>query len=186
MLVYLDAGHGGNDVGAVGKFSKESKLTLDIALLVRQKLLEKNIEVAMTRVQDVYKSLSERCEKANKERAQAFVSIHINSAENQQASGFEIFCYRLTNNGILTQAYKLAKNIESKYLEHVREIKISRGIKQADFYVLKNTIMPAVLVECGFISNEEEEKVLNKLETQSAIAKAIAEGTELFLKGVNK
>jgi len=178
MKVCLDAGHGGLDAGAVGKISKEKDLTLAITLLTAGELNKLNISSVLTRDKDAYVTLEKRCQIANQNKVDAFISIHINSATNSQAKGFEVYCFSEQSNG-----YRLAKTIEGQYLQNVKEISIDRGVKTANFYVIRYTNMPAVLVECGFISNVEEEKTLNNYETQRAIAKAIAEGIKKYSIG---
>lgn len=176
MKICLDAGHGGYDSGAVGKFSKEKDLTLAITLLTKTELEKAGYIATLTRDKDIFKPLNERCIIANENKADIFVSIHINSATNTQANGFEVYCFKMQKDGVWTQAGKLAKAIEKHYIKEVKEIKSDRGVKEANFFVLRLTLMPAILVECGFISNEEEEKILNTKEVQIEIAKAISNG----------
>jgi len=175
MLVIVDAGHGGKDPGAVGKQSKEKDITLAISLLLREELRRRNVSVYLTRDKDIFLSLEDRCRIANNLSASYFISVHINSAVNLQAKGYEVYCYRIKNNNTITKAGILAQSILDTFRKNLVGF-VNRGVKEANFYVLKYTKMPAVLVECGFISNLEEEKRLMKNETQLLIAQSIAEG----------
>ena len=167
--ICIDAGHGGKDSGAVGNGLLEKDIVLNIAKILKEQLLEKGFNVCMTREDDTFVELKDRCIIANKQKADIFVSIHCNSAENKSAFGFEIFH---TQDSI--QGQKLSADIKLSINENKELIRADRGIKTANFTVLTGTNMPAVLVETAFISNIEDSKILKA--KQSEFATAICKG----------
>lgn len=173
----IDAGHGGRDVGCEGRLTREKDITLAVAKELGR-LIKKNISgvrVAYTREKDKYLTLQERCDVANNRGAALFISIHVNSAENQFARGTEsFFATNVPLKG--TQSGKselLALLLQRQYLAHGREI--SRGVKQRELYVCEHTNMPSVLTEIGFISNLNEEAYLNSKDGQQELAEAICQ-----------
>ena len=167
--ICVDAGHGGKDSGAVGNGLLEKDIVLNIAKILKEQLLEKDFNVCMTREDDTFVELKDRCIIANKQKADIFVSIHCNSAENKSAFGFEIFH---TQGSI--QGQKFSADIKLSINENKELIRADRGIKTANFTVLTGTNMPAVLVETAFISNIEDSKILKA--KQSEFATAICKG----------
>ena len=169
MKVSLDAGHGNGDSGARGKFNGyfESHAVLDIALRLRA-LLEKHVDVQMTREDDTFTSLPERCRMANEWGADIFVSLHLNSATSD-ASGFEVFMSGST------KSKDLAKKVWSRHTKAFPDQK-DRGVKTAGFYVLKHTDMPAVSTESCFLSNDNENQWVSLDETRQQMAEAICQG----------
>ena len=174
--IVIDQGHGGNDPGAVDK-EEESQgdfiLTIekDLNKRVGDKVIAKlkalQANVVVTRPDDKSVSLGERCRIANNSKAHLFVSIHFN-AGSCQASGIETFIYRDSKNPITK---KLGENLQSEFIKDAG-LK-NRGLKTSGFYVLKNTNMPAALIEVGFITNTKEEQIINKEEIQDKIATSI-------------
>lgn len=167
--ICIDAGHGGKDSGAVGNGLLEKDIVLNIAKILKEQLLEKGFNVCMTREDDTFVELKDRCIIANKQKADIFVSIHCNSAENKTAFGFEIY----HTQGSM-QGQKLSADIKLSINENKEIIRADRGIKTANFTVLTGTNMPAVLVETAFISNIEDSKILKA--KQSEFATAICRG----------
>ncbi len=178
-IVCIDPGHGGVDVGAVGpddRYEKDDNLRL--ALAVQKELKNKNINVLMTRDDDTKLTLQDRCYIANKEKAALFISIHRNSAENKGANGIEIWT---ANKGSGKQmANYIYEGLEAVGMQTDRGIQ--RGTSDSDnsdYYVNKHTNMPSCLIEMGFITNEEDNRLLDvHLEEY---AKAIADGIEKML-----
>jgi len=154
MKIAIDPGHGGKDPGAVGAYSKEKDINLALCLKLKQRLKASGIDVIMTRETDVYLDLQPRCDIANKNKADYFLSVHCNSVKDRNARGTETFSYARG-----TSAYKLAEILQETMVRVSGSM--DRGVKTARFYVLRETKMPAVLVETLFISNEAEEKKLN-------------------------
>lgn len=170
-LVCIDAGHGGKDSGAVNGTKHESVAALAIAKKVGAKLKEKGLNVKYTRSKDIYFTLAERCRMSNNWDADVFVSIHLNAAENKAAHGIETWRYK--NVGETTKS--LANNVQTELIAATGWR--NRGVKETTtFYVLKHTKAPAVLIECGFISNNDESKKLFSEKYQNKIAEAIADG----------
>ena len=169
--IVIDPGHGDTDSGAVSMDGlRESDVVLSIAHKVRA-ILANSFDVFMTRSDDTFVSLSYRSNYANQlGDVAAFISIHCNSATNTSARGWEIF----TSVGD-TGADPLAASIGKQYASRFQELP-ARGLKEANFSVLQNTNMPAVLVECCFLSNADEAHWISSDEIQQQHAEAIADG----------
>lgn len=170
---YLDAGHGGSDPGAINdNFGlRESIAALDVCLYLGDELEKYGATVIYSRISDIYPSLTQRTNQANASNVDAFISIHLNSAESKIASGVE------------TLVYAKGRGVSGELAEIVQENMVSstgfknRGVKsRPDLHVLRATKMPAILCEIGFISNDEEAQQLFKKSVQIKIAEAIASG----------
>ncbi len=186
--VVIDAGHGGNDPGALGTLDenitiKESDLTLSISNKVKKLIEDAGYKVYMTRSTDVYKTLVERPAFANNLDAALFVSIHINSSENNEAFGAEVY-YAESNNENLygTTSSAFAKNVLNRLL--LNTAAVNRGVRTAEHAVTKRTNMPSCLVEVGFISNTDELKMMITDAYQNKVAKGIADGILLTLDDI--
>ena len=173
--VFIDAGHGGTDPGALGFGYRESDLNLQVAKKVESKLKSKGIDVKMSRSSDIYYSLSERAEMANDYGADAFVSIHQNSAEEKSANGIETYY-----NKNKEEDKPLSNDVQKQVIRQT-EAK-DRKVKSAGFAVLVKSNMISTLVECGFITNESEVKKLSDSSYQDKLATGIADGIEDYLK----
>lgn len=171
MKVMLDPGHGGNDNGAAWGYAEEDDINLSISYLLRFILEKRGIKVYATRERDVFVSLAERCRMTNVIPANLFISIHCDAFHKETASGMSIHIH--PNAGEATR--KAAANIHRSLRRRFPQNK-DRGIVESNFQVLRDTKMPAVLVECEFISNPETRKFLREPENQLALAYAIAEG----------
>ncbi|WP_449240623.1 N-acetylmuramoyl-L-alanine amidase [Desulfoscipio gibsoniae] len=167
-LIILDAGHGGKDVGAVGYSGKyEKDLVFDITNQLKTALENEGYTVILTRSDDSFVSLEERVDIADRTNAFAFISIHANSAANSSVEGLEVFKYYGSDP-------KLAQDMLDSILMQTGQV--NRKVKEAGFYVIKNTLMPAILIETGFISNPKEEDFLWDPENQKDIVRGIVEG----------
>ncbi len=185
----LDPGHGGADSGAVGSFTCEKNLTVAIASLVETELSSSGIQVFLTRTNDVSLSLKDRADFARNHKADVFISIHANWAENSNASGLETFLFPASSSSANSEsssgpafdaanmilAYEIHRLILSETFAE------DRGIKRARFDVLRNATCPAILVECGFLSNRAEENALADESYKRKIARGIAAGILSFL-----
>lgn len=169
LTIVCDQGHGGADSGATNKGLYEKAATLAIGKILRDKLKALGHNVIMTREEDKFVTLANRCKISNQANAQLFISIHLNSAENKTAQGIETWKYVGSNN-------PYAANIQKRLIEATSAK--NRGVKDGNFYVLRGTKCKAVLVECGFISNEQEKLLLFKTSYQTKIAEAIAQGVQ--------
>jgi N-acetylmuramoyl-L-alanine amidase len=165
-MVVIDPGHGGKDPGAVASGLNEKDLNLEISLELLRILNERQSKAALTRSEDVYLSLEQRCEMALNLKADRFLSIHCNAASDQSATGIEVFHAPVSDPG---EIFALALHQELTKLGRV-----DRGVKPAGYFVLKHTRMPACLVECGFITNPEEAEWLKNHIPE--IAQALARG----------
>ncbi|MEG2786777.1 MAG: N-acetylmuramoyl-L-alanine amidase, partial [Romboutsia sp.] len=173
--VFIDPGHGGEDSGALGNGNYEDDLNLSVAKKVQQKLEAKGIEVKMSRTSDEFISLGNRANMANQYKPDVFVSVHQNSADAISANGIETYYH--TNKGD-HQPY--AKDIQNNAINETGAR--SRGVKSANFAVLRETNMPAALFESGFITNPSESANLANSEYQDKLATGIANGVEKYLK----
>lgn len=172
-LVCLDPGHGGNDSGANYNGVMEKDPNLDIALRARPLLQSMGYGVLMTRTIDATLSLQERCDIANKANATLFVAIH-NNAYLTTSEGTETYAYYDSEDG-----RRLATAIHK---EVVKRIKLpDRGVKEAGFYVLKNTNMTSALIEGAFLTNVNEAKMLMDPAFRQKIAEGVAAGIKNYL-----
>ncbi|WP_440706240.1 N-acetylmuramoyl-L-alanine amidase [Heyndrickxia oleronia] len=147
--LFLDPGHGGSDPGAVGNGIREKDITLKIATKIRDFLLNEysNVSVLMSRTGDTYPTLSDRTNAANSWGANYFLSIHINAGGG---TGFESFVY--PGVGTPTTTYQSAIHSEIMKLNQLSD----RGKKQSNLHVLRESNMPALLTENGFIDNAND------------------------------
>ncbi|MBN2259410.1 MAG: N-acetylmuramoyl-L-alanine amidase [Clostridiales bacterium] len=179
MLIVLDPGHGGKDPGAIGKITGvyEKVLALKTSLILKKELEKEGFKVYMTRSTDEYISLYERANLANELGADLFVSVHINATTNINVSGVEVLYSPYTT----MHSDVLATDIKN-YL--VRDLgAIDRGIVQRpNLIVIRETKMPAALVELGFLSNAKEEALLLKESYLEKAALAVKKGIIEFLE----
>lgn len=169
FIIVVDAGHGGRDIGASGRKSNEKDINLKTAKRV-SKLIRKHcrhVEVIMTRTNDEYVTLSDRSGMANFFNADLFLSIHSNSARGW-AEGTETFIHPCAKG---SKSERFARLIEWQYVNHGN--RNSRGVKTGNLAVLRETKMPAVLTEIGFISNKEEEKFIKSRRGQKKLARCL-------------
>jgi N-acetylmuramoyl-L-alanine amidase len=185
--ILLDAGHGGNDVGARGRRGLNEKyINLDIAKRVRDKLQAQGIKVHMTRSRDEFVTLWKRTSLARSHRPSLFISIHTNAARNPKVNGTEIFYFADANvkqNGSQykqnkSKSYQFARLVQTNMTRFAKNK--SRGVKPARFFVLKNSTTPAVLIEVGFITNSWEESNLVNSTYRDKLAQAIAQSVRDF------
>ncbi|WP_394238813.1 N-acetylmuramoyl-L-alanine amidase [Niallia oryzisoli] len=169
--LFLDPGHGGKDPGAVGNGLQEKDITLSISQVIHKTLVNeyRDIEVWMSRQDDTFPSLSQRTNDANKWGAHFFLSIHINSGGG---TGFESFVY--PDMGPPTTTYQ---NLIHDEIMKVVGLK-NRGKKQSDLHVLRETNMPAILTECGFIDNSFDAAKMKDSNWIQAVGKAHVKGLE--------
>ena len=180
--------HGGHDTGAYDPIDPtqgdmlctiEGEMAFDIAQRTERLLRMKGFEVHMTRQPNEFISLQKRCDIANRLKADVFVSIHLNAHRDPNVRGIEVFSYPGSVEG--------AKLRNAVYMEIMNRLPSwrQRGTKEANFYVLRHTKMPACLVECGFVTNTEEERELHKPEIRQKFAEGIAAGVLAYREGVS-
>lgn len=226
FTLVIDPGHGGHDVGAMGKFSKEKDINLRTALAFG-KYVERNcsdVKVIYTRKTDVFVTLHGRAEIANKAKADLFISIHTNSLPGKKISrGLETYTlgmHRASDNLDVAKRENSVILVEKDYKKHyegfdpnssesyiifeflqdhnmAKSVELAKlvqsnvcstanrpnkGVKQAGFLVLRETSMPSCLIELGFISTSDEEKILN---TESEVDKMARGIYQAFVKYKN-
>lgn len=218
--IVIDPGHGGHDTGALGFFSKEKDINLNIALELGR-LIEQNmtdVKLVYTRKTDKFIALDERANIANRNKADLFISIHTNStvagkkgtqirgtetytlgmhraAENlevakrensvitlendyeEKYAGFDpsvsesYIIFELMQDQYMTQSIRLADLIQTQFSSHAG--RVNKGVMQAGFLVLRKVSMPSVLIELGFINNQDEEKFLNSKDGIAKMSRSI-------------
>jgi len=179
-LIVLDAGHGGADDGAQVGHLLEKKINLLTVLYTKKQLEELGYRVLLTRKKDTYISLPKRVSMANQTKSAVFASIHCNAAPNPDAQGLEIYYHRSGPSDKSASSSKLAEQI----LAHIvgQTGCISRGVKPGRFYVIRETVMPSILVEIGFLTNREERSNMRKKSYLDKVAKGIAQGINAYIK----
>ena len=177
FYVVIDPGHGGPDPGAIGIGGiRESDVVLDVSKIVKKLLSEKGVKVKLTRNYEMDLDLSPRVSIANKTDADIFVSIHANASRGKRRdiNGLETFYYTGWRGKLL------AKKIQKQILK-VSPGSPDRGVRQGRYFVIKNTRMPAVLVEIGFLTGRLDARRLEKSINRERIAFAITKGILEYL-----
>ncbi len=176
-LIYIDAGHGGRDPGAIGNGIQEKDVVLPISLELGRALQSMGYSVYYTRTNDVEVDLEPRVASAESVNADLFVSIHANSlaSRNSGVNGVETFHARGS-----TVGKELAQYVQSQIIANTGAT--DRSVKAAGFYVIARTSMPAILVETGFVTNPTEAANLNNPSYQKRMAEAIARGIDQFMR----
>jgi len=197
--VVIDAGHGGSDNGAGSRFGNEKTYTLDTAYRLDAILRGAGFKTVFTRRTDVFVDLYERAHIASLYPDYAFVSIHYNSA-SEEARGLETYCLsprgaastssryltrgdiqKLPGNNYDTQNILLASMVHSEIIKlNPGDGSADRGVKRARFVVIKQNVLPAILVEGGFVSNHMEAARVNQPDYRQKLAQAIARGVIKF------
>jgi len=178
--VVLDPGHGGFDAGAIGPTGlTEKEVALAISLKAAEILENNDHQVILTRDDDTFVTLNDRVDIANNSDAGVFVSVHSNAAHRNTVGGIET--YHAPNRR--SDSYMLANIMQKSMLDHLGLT--DRGVKSDNFYVIRNTEMPAVLLEIGFLSNQEEEELLRDSSFREKAAQSIAEGIEEYLNQIH-
>lgn len=178
--VIVDPGHGAVDFGAQSKGCVEKDLNLKTAQFLKKYLTQKGYRVILTRARDEFVSLTKRAEIANKSLGDLFVSVHFNAAKAESAHGIEVYYYNSKNSTRKTQSHKLAQDVLAKMIASTSAK--SRGVKEGNFCVIRETTMPAILVEGGFITNAAESKRLQEEKYLDKLAFSIADSVDRFLK----
>lgn len=175
-IIAVDPGHGGSDPGTIGEHLGvfEKDIVLEIGLKLGQLLTEAGALVVYTRMDDSYVSVFDRPKIADFANAELLVSIHANSYEGTEAKGVETLF-----NPLYLENFRLAQLIQSELISNLNAC--DRGVRpRTDLAVLNGAKIPAVLVEVGFVTDKEEETLLNTSEYQQQIAAALFSGIQLF------
>ena len=185
-LIVIDAGHGGKDCGSANKSSgyEEKSLTLETALKTKEFLEEMGYTVLLTRENDEYIPLKKRAEIANSKGADLFVSIHYNHCPSREAHGIEVFVYKekTPHSHRIQESHRLAEQVSTHVVKYTGLH--SRGTKLGNLAVVRETKMPAILVEGGFLSNPTEREKIKDPRYRANLAWGIARGVDhyFFLK----
>src|SRR5881398_2513083 len=168
ITVVIDAGHGGFDRGGIpGQMVAEKEMTLDVAQRLKSLLAANGYRVVMTRDSDVFVPLPTRVAIANSYGNAIFVCIHFNSAKRMGAGGIETYFYSRDSLPLASAIhYYVAGGAPSS----------NRGVRRRGFYVLRKTTIPAVLVECGFLTNPTEAAYAQTASYRQKLAEEIAAG----------
>lgn len=169
--VVIDAGHGGHDNGGQWGRVYEKHLALDTAYRLESKLKALGYQTVMTRRSDYFISLPQRVSTGNKYRNAIFVSIHYNYTWKQEVSGLETFFSS-------PQGRTLAQYVQSSLIRRTRTV--DRNAKYARFYVIRNSQLPAILVEGGFVSNAAERNRMKSGWFRESIAQGIVDGIQRY------
>lgn len=169
--VVIDPGHGGVDNG--GHFGRvyEKHLALDTSYRLERTLKGMGYRTVMTRRSDLFISLPDRCRIANQQRNAIFVSVHYNYTWKKHVSGIETFYYGQSSR-------QLASYVQTGMIRQTRTV--DRGVKFGRFYVIRNTKIPAILIEGGFVSNTDERNRMKSAYFRDAVARGIAEGIQRY------
>ncbi|HEY9577300.1 MAG TPA: N-acetylmuramoyl-L-alanine amidase [Pseudobacillus sp.] len=179
MRIMIDAGHGYSTSGKrTPDGMREFEFNQDVSILTRKKLEEKGISVSFSHSDQEDVPLDARVSKANRWKADLFLSIHANAYGDgwNDANGIETFIHSSRPK----QAEAVAKAIQQRLIALTG--RKNRGVKTANFYVLRKTLMPAVLIEAGFMTNLEEAQLLRTASYRELCAQAIAEAVEKVYK----
>ena len=173
--VFIDPGHGGYDNGAVQNGVLEDEINLQISQKIEAKLKAKGVQVKMSRYDDTYLSLTDRTIMSNNWGSDIFVSIHQNSATSSSANGIETYYYSTRQD-----SKELASEIQEDLIQSTNAV--NRGVKTANYAVIRTSSMSSSLVECGFISNPTEAKNLSSSSYQDKVAEGIVNGIMEYLE----
>lgn len=187
--IVIDAGHGGTDPGKIGiNGKKEKDINIQIAKELKKKLEKEGIEVVMTRESDegLYNSSSrnkkvddmkKRCKIIDEAKPVFTISIHQNSYPEEYVKGAQVFYYGQSQEG-----KELAEILQESMVQQLDKENHRTAKANESYYLLKKTESPTVIVECGFLSNSEEAKLLADKDYQKKVAEAIHTGIKKYLK----
>lgn len=183
LMIVIDPGHGGEDLGTQS-LSKpkylEKHFNLATAKMLKDFLEQKGYSILLTRSDDTFIPLDKRAEFANTRDSKLFVSVHYNSAPSPEAQGIEVFYYRSKDDQDRSAESKiLAQNVLKRVIKNT-DAK-SRGVKHGNLAVIRLTKMPAILIEGGFLTNDEEMQKLKDPSYLKQIAWGIAQGIDDYI-----
>lgn len=183
ITILVDPGHGGEDSGTKSLTTPplyEKTYALTTALMLKKHLQHMGYKVIMTRRTDIFIPLPERSKLASAVGADLFVSVHYNAAPNLLASGIEVFFYDSKQpNARRESSRQLAEEVLGQTIGITRMP--DRGVKHGNFHVVRETTMPAILVEGGFMSNDHDLARIKSPKYQNALALGIAYGVDRYL-----
>lgn len=178
-IIILDPGHGGKDPGAVSGSVSEKSITLKVGTQVKQLLENAGAKVYMTRTGDTYPSLQDRVDFTQANYGEIFVSIHVNSAANTSAQGTETY-YAISTGDMYQEDIDLATFINNQIVNNLNMK--NRGVKQEQYYVIRNMVIPSILVELGFLSNSQDRNKMTNDQYVTLFAESIYNGILQYYK----
>ena len=184
FVLVVDAGHGGKDLGAVGNGLSEKDVTLKIAAEIESLSSAYGIDVVLTRDKDAFMSPADKSTFANAQNADAFLSIHVNAAEQsqEQQSGFEVLLSgdnaRASSSALFGSA--ILQSLQTDFRVTPSLLQKSKGV-----WILDNSILPAALVECGYVTSKEDANLLKDNSNIASIARAILNGVAVYANNEN-
>lgn len=199
-LVVVDAGHGGIDGGTQGFGQLEKEISLDLALRLEKRLQEAGCRVLMTRKDDTYLTLEERCDVANQAKAAVFVSLHLNAdAKSGETHGIETYYSSRKKLGSMAPLRELlglkhdipVRDVRSEWLAgmvHNRVCRTTgapdRNVRDCQFIVVMQTECPAILLECGYLTNQAESLCFTDNGYKDGVIGAVANGVVQYLRAI--
>ncbi len=172
-IIIIDPGHGGKDPGTVVGSNSEKAITLKVGTLVKQKLEAAGAKVLMTRTVDTYPSLQDRVDFTNANYGEVFVSIHVNSAANTSAQGTETY-YAISTGDMHQEDVDLATFVNNQIVNNLKMK--NRGVKEQQYYVIRNMAIPSILVELGFLTNNEDNAKMTDDQYAELFAESVYKG----------
>ncbi|MGE7950610.1 N-acetylmuramoyl-L-alanine amidase [Lysinibacillus xylanilyticus] len=176
-IIIIDPGHGGKDPGTVVGSNSEKAITLKVSTLVKQKLEAAGAKVLMTRTGDTYPSLQDRVDFTNANYGEIFVSIHVNSAANTSAQGTETY-YAISTGDMHQEDVDLATFVNNQIVNNLKMK--NRGVKEQQYYVIRNMVIPSILVELGFLTNSEDRAKMTDDQYAELFAESIFKGISQY------
>tara|TARA_R110002126_G_scaffold274343_1_gene419325 strand:- start:1870 stop:2487 length:618 start_codon:yes stop_codon:yes gene_type:complete len=170
LNVVIDAGHGGEDFGVNQDDLSEKKIVEQVITKIKAFSKNKNIIFHFTRSTDKFIPLQDRTDFINTIKPDLVLSIHVNASKNSTTSGMEFYVSKESNS--YEKSNLIAENFQTKFLNS--NFKVAE-IKNANFFILKNSKVPAVIMELGYLTNERDKKNLSNNNEQNQIAKKIIE-----------
>ena len=167
--VVIDAGHGGNDFGVTSDAITEKQIVEQITNKIKS--FNSNVVIHLTRSDDKYLSLEERTDFINTLQPDLVLSLHVNSSLNNKTSGLEFYVAKETE--FFDESNEIAQKLNNKFSENTN-LKML-GVKTGPFYILKKSDVPAVIIELGYLTNEDDKKYLIDNNVQNKMAKSISE-----------
>lgn len=197
-IVFIDPGHGGHDSGASFYGVRERDLNLNVSSILRNELEARGYTVVLSRNTNMFLELADRAKEANRLGADIFISVHHNSMGGSGAArGIETFIYHRVSSGFGQEANRNNFKLDDIRIKEsllladyihgdlIRTTGMSnRGVKGNNFSVLRNTDIPAVLLELGFMDNRTESSIIRQISYQTRASKAIADGIDKYFKGI--
>ncbi|WP_456958455.1 N-acetylmuramoyl-L-alanine amidase [Lysinibacillus sp. TE18511] len=176
-IIILDPGHGGKDHGTVNGSISEKNITLKVGTRVKEKLEAEGAKVLMTRTGDTYPTLQDRVDFTNANYGEIFVSIHVNSALNTSAQGTETY-YAISTGDMHQEDIDLATFVNNQIVNNLKMK--NRGVKEQQYYVIRNMNIPSILVELGFLSNSEDRAKMTDDQYAELFAESIFKGISQY------